>query len=101
MMHSVHPCDRKNNGGCQQTCLKTTGLNYKCACRKNFELEEDGKTCEKVHPCEVKNGGCSHLCEKKGAEARCACPEDFSLEEDMKSCEKGKNSLKFLLVYVQ
>lgn len=49
----VHPCDKKGKGGCSHKCLKNEeeeeegGEGYTCACPPGFELEEDGKTCEK------------------------------------------------------
>ena len=42
----MHPCDREDNAGCQHLCEKD-GPKAVCKCKKNFELEEDGKTCEK------------------------------------------------------
>ena len=43
------------------------------------------------NPCEVDNGGCSHLCligpnNFDGVIATCACPDDFILEPDGKNC---------------
>ena len=44
-----------------------------------------------VHPCDQgENGGCQHLCTKKGVDARCFCKKGFTLEEDGTSCEKGR-----------
>ena len=42
----VHPCDKQDNGGCEQECEKDGG-NAKCACQEGFKLNEDGQTCEK------------------------------------------------------
>ena len=49
----MHPCDREDNGGCTQRCVKTPaqeeediGSAFKCKCENGFELKEDGKTCE-------------------------------------------------------
>ena len=42
---SVHPCDKKENGGCQHTCVKK-GEEAVCKCDENHKLNEDGKTCE-------------------------------------------------------
>ena len=36
-------CD-DNNGGCEQECINTIG-SYICACRDNFVLGDDGKSC--------------------------------------------------------
>ena len=42
-----------------------------------------------TNPCQVGNGGCSHICllssvEKSGFS--CACPDDLSLDEDAQTC---------------
>ena len=83
----MHICDRGQNGGCEQICNKK-GNQATCSCKKGFDLSEDGKSCEEVHPCDIANGGCQQKCERKGNTARCACEDGFTLEEDGKSCEK-------------
>ena len=45
--HLVHPCDKKDNAGCQHECKKGEGKEFTCVCHEGFKLEEDGKTCEK------------------------------------------------------
>ena len=40
-----HPCDKKANGGCEQTCNKD-GDNAVCSCAEDYKLKEDG-SCEK------------------------------------------------------
>jgi hypothetical protein len=41
----VHPCDRKEKGGCQQACVKD-GNKFECKCKHpEFKLAEDGKNC--------------------------------------------------------
>ena len=42
----VHPCDKEDNGGCQQKCEKDGDVG-KCACQEGFKLAGDGKNCEK------------------------------------------------------
>ena len=43
---AVHPCDRRNKGGCNGTCEKTEGENqFVCKCSDEYELAEDGKSC--------------------------------------------------------
>ena len=43
---SVHPCDRENNGGCDQICIKAKKKS-KCGCREGFHLLPDQLTCDK------------------------------------------------------
>ena len=40
-----------------------------------------------VHPCDVKNGGCEHVCNKKGLDAICSCKMDYELQEDGTTCK--------------
>ena len=96
----VHPCDRKDNGGCSHKCVTTEAeeeeevVGYKCVCPKGFVLEEDMKTCEMVHPCDRPNkGGCQHICTKDANKAICSCKKGFTLEEDGQSCEEGKRRI--------
>ena len=42
---SVHPCDKADKAGCEQTCNKK-GVEAQCACEEGFLLKEDGKTCK-------------------------------------------------------
>ena len=40
----VHPCDKPDNGGCNQNCTKE-GDKAKCVCKEGYKLEDDGKIC--------------------------------------------------------
>ena len=61
-----------------------------CTCPKGYQLAEDNKSCDIVHPCDLKsNGGCLHICNKKGEEAECSCNKGFVLAADKESCERG------------
>ena len=42
----VHPCDRSDNGGCQQKCNKD-GDEFTCSCDKGFKLADDKAACSK------------------------------------------------------
>ena len=42
----VHPCDKKDNGGCEHTCTKK-GMEFACECNEDFKLNKDLKTCSK------------------------------------------------------
>ena len=58
----VHPCDEKTKGGCDQICNRQ-GKKATCSCEPDFKLQEDGRTCEILPPCErMDNGGCEHKC---------------------------------------
>ena len=43
----VHPCDKDDNGGCTQECIKGEGKELTCECIEGYELGEDGKSCSK------------------------------------------------------
>lgn len=40
-------------------------------------------------PCNVNNGGCSHLCLLNSNGYVCTCPTGIALKEDNKTCENG------------
>ena len=46
-----------------------------------------------VHPCDVKNNGCTQKCIKKGDVALCGCKQGFKLAADNKTCVKGMYTL--------
>ena len=70
----VHPCDRDDNGGCTQRCVKTVveadkeeeeeevDHAYKCECGKGFKLGYDGKTCHLGKRRMLPRGKCCHTC---------------------------------------
>ena len=41
-----HPCDKEDNGGCQQICTEN-GKDYKCSCKEGFKLNTDMTSCTK------------------------------------------------------
>ena len=93
----VHPCDQESNGGCSQQCIKTRKeeemeeeeeeSGFQCKCNEGFELEEDGKTCQMIHPCDRKaNGGCNQICKKNGKDAVCLCRNGFVMSADNETC---------------
>jgi hypothetical protein len=43
--------------------------------------EDDMKTCVKIDPCHIDNGGCSHFCDSS-REPMCFCPVGHSLNHD-------------------
>ena len=62
-----------------------------CKCPEGFELDENMKTCEKVHPCDTNaKGGCEDICKKNGTGVNCACKEGHRLNKDGRTCSKGK-----------
>lgn len=40
----VHPCDKKNIGGCEHICNKK-GSDVACTCKAGFKLADDKKSC--------------------------------------------------------
>ena len=96
-----------------------------CKPEEQFKLKADNRTCEEgmlnflalisliplqcrcipfihlifsfsVHPCDVNNGGCSHVCKKKGDEVLCECPIGFELARNTKTCVPGKHSFVWI-----
>ena len=43
----VHPCDKAEKGGCEQTCEKKGEEEYICTCPVGYKLNDDGKKCDK------------------------------------------------------
>ena len=43
----VHPCDKADKGGCEQTCEKKGEEEYICSCPVGYKLNDDGKKCDK------------------------------------------------------
>lgn len=46
-IHGVNPCE-KSNGGCEHLCVYLPSLGSRCLCEQNFELNDNGKTCDKL-----------------------------------------------------
>lgn len=42
----VHPCDKSDNGGCNQICNKRKEW-HECSCETGFALGKDKMTCKK------------------------------------------------------
>ena len=42
----MHPCDRGNNGGCAQKCVREEDKRS-CACNDGYVLELNGVSCRK------------------------------------------------------
>jgi hypothetical protein len=85
----VNPCD-EGNGGCAQDCQKQgPQLQYAvCRCGYGFKLNADGKACDTVHPCDRgDNGGCAHICNRKGDERVCSCADKFELNANGRTCD--------------
>ena len=62
-----------------------------CKCNDAYELSKDGKSCEKVHPCDQPTkGGCDQTCNKAGKMAVCSCEKNYKLQADKLTCVPGK-----------
>lgn len=63
-----------------------------------MDLAEDMKTCVKIDPCHIENGGCSHYCDSALEPSMCYCPSNYILDhDDGRTCRekvKCKNGFK-------
>uniref|UniRef100_A0A3Q2SQ93 EGF-like and EMI domain containing 1 n=1 Tax=Fundulus heteroclitus TaxID=8078 RepID=A0A3Q2SQ93_FUNHE len=75
------------NGGCEHKCVDVGNNQYKCECRRNYQLKRDGRRCERKDPCKERNGGCTQLCHSEGGRVHCSCHPGFKLSGDGKDCE--------------
>jgi fibrillin 1 len=52
-----------------------------------MDLDEDMRSCVKIDPCHIENGGCSHYCDS-ATDPICYCPSGFILNKhDQVTCE--------------
>nr|XP_055037100.1 endosialin [Misgurnus anguillicaudatus] len=70
-------------GGCAHYCVNTES-HYHCECSENYELGEDGKSCQLSDPCQ--NANCEFECEPTPQGHRCKCPDGYLLSGDGQSC---------------
>lgn len=61
--------------------------NIICECPDDMDLSEDLKTCVKLDPCHINNGGCSHYCDSL-LEPMCSCPTGHILDDDRMTCKE-------------
>ncbi|XP_042214917.1 multiple epidermal growth factor-like domains protein 6, partial [Homarus americanus] len=90
----VNECD-DHNGGCSHTCVNTVG-SYECRCQPGHRLLPDGRTCLpppgsssvviNSRSCEVRNGGCQHLCREVQGRVTCSCRRGYRLSGDERQC---------------
>jgi fibulin 1/2 len=53
-----------------------------------MDLSENMKTCVKLDPCHIDNGGCSHYCDST-SQPMCYCPLGYAIdEEDHVTCKE-------------
>jgi len=73
-------CDAKS---CDQICSIVTEA-ATCSCDPaTHELNDDGTTCDVLHPCDtVSNGGCNHICNKAGDNVMCGCYANYAPTTD-------------------
>merc|ERR1712168_254973 len=85
----VHPCRRKNKGGCSHICRYINRRAYRCICKKGYR-RVGRKSCRKLHPCEIRRGGCHHLCKRRGkGKFECKCRRGWELTKDKKRCRRS------------
>ena len=46
-LYLVHPCDKADKGGCEETCEKKGEEEFICSCPVGYKLNDDGKKCDK------------------------------------------------------
>lgn len=51
-----------------------------------MDLAEDMKTCVRIDPCHIENGGCSHYCDSALNPNMCYCPSNYVLDDDGRTC---------------
>lgn len=73
--------------GCEQICENTLGF-YNCHCQFAYDLNDDRKTCTKMHdPClTIENLTCEHYCIAENTSVKCGCRKGFFLSSDRKTC---------------
>ncbi|XP_051533101.1 endosialin-like [Myxocyprinus asiaticus] len=74
---------KQDNGGCEHLCV-SMDTHYYCECSENYELGDDGKTCQLSDPCHSAN--CEFECEPTLQGHRCKCPEGYLLSGDGHNC---------------
>ncbi|XP_051960527.1 endosialin [Xyrauchen texanus] len=73
----------QDNGGCEHLCVRMD-IHYICECSENYELGDDGKTCQLLDPCHSAN--CEFECEPTLLGHRCKCPDGYLLSGDGHNC---------------
>merc|ERR1712168_61337 len=88
----VHPCRRKNKGGCSHICRYINRRAYRCICKKGYR-RVGRKSCRKLHPCEIRRGGCHHLCKRRGkGKFECKCRRGYKVNpRNKKRCIRKRN----------
>lgn len=72
-----------DNGGCEHYCRAAGDLVY-CECADDYELREDGRSCEPSSICST--APCKFECLQVSDGYRCACPDGYMLTPDEHGC---------------
>ncbi|XP_030638910.1 endosialin [Chanos chanos] len=75
-------CDQ-DNGGCEHFCVNTD-THYYCECSEDFQLGDDGQSCQPVDPCH--NADCEYMCEPTQGGFQCLCQDGYLLASDGHTC---------------
>ncbi|GAA6230998.1 endosialin-like [Lates japonicus] len=75
-------CDQ-DNGGCDHFC-RVVGSHFYCECADEYQLGDDGRSCELSDVCQ--GAPCEFECLPLSDGYRCACPEGYMLAPDERGC---------------
>ncbi|XP_062240426.1 CD248 molecule, endosialin a [Platichthys flesus] len=75
-------CDQ-DNGGCEHFC-RPAGEHFFCDCADEYQLGDDGQSCEMSDVCQ--GAPCEYECLPLSDGYRCACPEGYMLAPDERGC---------------
>ncbi|TNN21499.1 Matrilin-2 [Liparis tanakae] len=73
---------------CQHQCVSSPA-SYRCACRKGFTLNPDGKNCTAEDRCAAADHGCGHICANLPGGYECRCRPGYQLNADLKTCSSN------------
>ncbi|KAF0045606.1 hypothetical protein F2P81_002135 [Scophthalmus maximus] len=75
-------CDQ-DNGGCEHFC-RPAGAHFYCECADQYQLGDDGHSCELSDVCQ--EAPCEFDCLPLSVGYRCTCPEGYMLSPDDVGC---------------
>ena len=72
---------------CQKNCINIQG-SFRCSCPDGFRLLPDGKSCEDINECLLRNGHgpCQDMCQNTEGSYKCRCRNGTHLASNGHSC---------------